>query len=216
MDEATRAEADKQFSIYPLRRYNKGQILLFSGENPVNCYYLVNGIIRKYDISYKGNEVIVGLFKPPYLLPVSWIVNKTPNKFYYDAAINIEVRIIPPEIAAKFVKSSSKIMFSFLKNIYSDNQILLGRMVHLMIGNARSRVLYELLAECHKFGKDVSSESCKIFVNESDLASQTGLSRETVSREIHKLSQKGLLTVGRNCILIKDHAKLEKLLEESI
>jgi DNA-binding GntR family transcriptional regulator len=46
-------------------------------------------------------------------------------------------------------------------------------------------------------------------MNESELATHTGLSRETINREMRKLIAEDLVSASRQGILIKDLAKLQ-------
>lgn len=214
MNKSVYAKANERFSRYTLRRYRKGQMLIFSNEEPKNIIYLVKGIVRKYEISYKGDEIIVELFKSPNILPLSWLLHQSPNRYYYDAATNIQVKLIPPDIALEFINSSKKILLDLLGSLHRDKDVMLGRMLHLMAGTAKSRLLYELIVECQKFGDKISDNSCNLQLNESDIAAQTGLSRETVSREIQKLGGKDVLEVKRNCIHVNDYSALVRKLEK--
>ena len=62
---------NQHFSQFPRREYPKGQILVFANENPDNIFYIVEGRVRKYDISYRGDEVIINIFKPPAPTPTN-------------------------------------------------------------------------------------------------------------------------------------------------
>ena len=58
------AIADKihqHFSTYPRREYPKGHILVFADESPDYIFYIVEGQVRKYDVSYRGDEVIINI-----------------------------------------------------------------------------------------------------------------------------------------------------------
>lgn len=62
------AIADKvhtELSRYPKRTYPKGQILVFADESPEYIFYIVKGHVRKYDVSYRGDEIVLNIFKPP-------------------------------------------------------------------------------------------------------------------------------------------------------
>jgi len=52
--------------------------------------------------------------------------------------------------------------------VYSGTDGLIGRLAHLMAGTARSRVLYELLIECRRFGQP-RGMGAAVALSESDL-----------------------------------------------
>jgi CRP-like cAMP-binding protein len=76
--------------------------------------------------------------------------------------------------------------------------------------------MYELLVECRRFGKQQAQGSYLLRTNESDLAARSGLSRETVSREMQKLKESGWVVLTNKGIEIADVAQLEKSLGEEI
>ncbi len=83
MTSAVSSKIDQFFRTYPQRSYPKGQILVFAGEEPEHVFYITKGRVRQYDVSYRGEEVIVNVFKPPAFFPMSWAINKTPNKYFF-------------------------------------------------------------------------------------------------------------------------------------
>lgn len=201
---------DEQFSRYPKRSYPKGQILVFADESPQHIFYITEGRVRKYDISYKGEDVIVNIFKPPAFFPMSWAINRTSNKYFYKTETETELHVVPVEAALEFVKNNPDVMFDLLSRIYKGMDGLLGRVVHLMSGSAKSRLLYELIIECRRFGTKNKDGSYTLDITEASLAARSGLSRETVSREMQKIKAAGLVRIHGKGIQIMDIAALEQ------
>jgi CRP/FNR family transcriptional regulator len=201
---------DEKFSKYPKRTYPKGQILLFADEDPEHVYYIVRGKVRQYDVSYRGDEVIVNMYKSPAFFPMSWAINRTANKYFFKTEEETEVHIVPADDALAFIKEHPDVMLDLLGRLYKGMDGLLGRIVHLMSGTAKSRLIYELIIECRRFGTQNDDGSYVLSASEADMGARAGLSRETVSREIHKLKAQGLVEIGRSGIKLPDLAKLEK------
>ena len=199
----------KHFSKYPLRTYPKGQILIFADEDPEHVFYIIKGKVRQYDVSYRGDEVIVNVFMPPAFFPMSWAINHGNNKYFFKTEENTELRIIPPKDALEFIKSNPDVMLDLLSRLYRGVDGLMGRMVHLMSGTANSRLLYELIIECRRLKQADASSGYTLTINEGGLAARSGLSRETISREIHKLKAVGLVKVTGKGITVNDLKKLE-------
>lgn len=194
---------EQHFTGFPKRSYPKGQILIFADENPEYIYYITKGNVRQYDTSYRGDEVIVNIFKPPSFFPMSWAINRTPNKYFYKTGADTELHIVPADEALSFVKENPDVLFDLLSRVYKGMDGLLGRVVHLMSGSAKSRLLYELIIECHRFGEQINDGSYTLEATEVELAARSGLSRETVSREMHKLKQERLVSVTKDGIRVK-------------
>jgi len=204
-------KSKKYFSTFPKRTYPKGQIIILAEEEPEAIYYIVDGKVRSYDLSYRGDEVVMNIFKPQSFFPMSWAINRTPNKYFYKTEEETTVHVIPAKVVVEFVQKNPEVMFDLLSRLYYGLDGLLGRMVHLMSGTARSRVLYELIIECRRFGVQTTN-GYELDVSEVDLAARSGLSRETVSREIGKLKQQNFLALKGGKVHITQFKKLEALL----
>lgn len=204
------------FTKYPKRTYPKGQILIFGGEDPEHIFYLVSGQVRNYDVSYRGDEVIVNTFKPYAFFPMSWAINRTPNLYFFKAETPVEVHVVPPDDAVDFVKNNPDVLFDLLARVYRGTDGLLGRIVHLMSGTAKSRLLYELILDCRRFGKQQDGDSYRLETTEIDLAARSGLSRETVNREMQKLKTNGWIKINRDHIAVASLAALESAIGTEI
>jgi CRP/FNR family transcriptional regulator, cyclic AMP receptor protein len=208
-------KVQQHFSRYPRRVYPKGQILIFADESPEYVFYIVKGRVREYDVSYRGDEAMVNLFKPLAFFPMSWAINRTPNKYFYKTEIETELHVVPIDAALDFLKANPDVMLDLLSRVYRGMDGLLGRIVHLMSGTAKSRLIYELLIECHRSGERADDGTYKLpGLNESDLAARAGLSRETVNRELRKIRQ--YVKVTPKNLVINDIAALEKALGTEI
>jgi CRP-like cAMP-binding protein len=145
MADDTQQKIHDFFSKFPARSYPKGQILIFADESPEHVFYIKNGKIRQYAITYRGDEVIVNIFKPPAFFPMSWAINHTDNEYFYKTEEPTELHVVPANEAIAFIKENPDVMFDLLSRVYRGLDGLLGRMVHLMSWSAKSRLMYELL-----------------------------------------------------------------------
>lgn len=215
MDSEILKKIDTFFSQYPRRSYPKDQIVIFSGESPEKIFHIISGKISQYDISYRGDEIIVNIFKSPAFFPMSWAINKAPNKYFFKADEDTIVCVAPPEDVVTFIKENPDVMFNLLSRLYNGVDGILARTVHLMTSSAKSRVMYELLVEASRFGKMRSDSSLELSLTEGDLASHAGLARETVSREMRYLKEKGIVEISNTSITIKNIEELKKQLGQS-
>jgi len=133
---------ERFFSNYPLKHYRKGELLILADEDPKHIFHLTTGQVREYDISEKGDEIVVNVFKPPAFFPMSWAINKTPNRYFFEAAADVTARLAPPDEALAFLKTNPDVMFDLLSRLYIGSNGLLRRMAHLMGGSARSRLIF--------------------------------------------------------------------------
>jgi CRP-like cAMP-binding protein len=200
------------FSKYPERRFSKGQLLLRPQETPAGVWYLVEGRVSQYDISSSGSEVVVNVFKPRAFFSMSWAINQTANQYFFEASTPVVVREAPAADAVAFLKANPDVTFELLSRVYRGADGLLRRMAHLMGGDARSRLVFELLNAAHRFGEPGDDGATVLPLSEGDLSKYSGLARETISRTLQKLKAEGLVRIENRCIVLPDLRALEAVL----
>lgn len=214
MNNSTFKDLDEFFSQYPLKQYHKGQILIYAGEDPVGIYYLVSGKVRKYDVSAYGNEVVLNVFTSSVFFPMSWAINKTSNRYFYEAITPIEARRAPVADVEQYLASHPTTTYNLLKQVYAGLEDTQRRVVHLMRGDARSRLLFELILEAQRSGELRKDGSYVILISANAFSQRAGLSRERISRELSKLTEpNGLLIREGRSIVIRNLRALEEELD---
>lgn len=212
MDEEVNAKVAAHFSSYPLRKYPKGQILIHAGDEPQHIFFITEGKVRQYDISYRGDEVVLNIFNVGAFFPMLWAMTSIPNRYFFSAENDVTVRVTPKNQVLEFLKSNPDVAMDLLRRVYIGMDGLLGRMAYQMVGSAQTRLLYELIIEFKRFGEEVSGGGLSVAVKEGDLAARTGLSRETISREMQKLIKQDLVALKTPRIVVSDLKKLENKL----
>jgi CRP-like cAMP-binding protein len=204
---------DTFYSRYPLKHYKKGHIFILPGEAVEHAYQLIEGKVKIYDVSYRGDEIIITNRIPPAIFPMSLVVNSAATRYIYEASTDITVRQAPTEDMRHFLDAHPPIVLELLSNLYSILDSVLERMVHYIASNAKNRLIYAIISECKEFGSLDEDNVYRIDVNEKELGSRAGLSRETVSREARALKRLKILEVHHNYMLIRNFSQLERYLE---
>lgn len=200
------------FSEYKTREYRKGQLIIYANEEPEGVSLLIEGIVEQYDITPEGNKITVNIFKPTAFFPMSWAINKTPNGYFYAAASDVKLKRADTDKTVNFLKANPDVMFDLLSRVYKGTDALLKRLVISARGMATNRLIFELLIEAYRFGEKLDDTRWIIKTKQLSLASRSGLARETVSRELHKLEKENFIALKKNGIEI-DVMKLEKKLD---
>ncbi|HSX02155.1 MAG TPA: Crp/Fnr family transcriptional regulator [Candidatus Saccharimonadia bacterium] len=203
------------FADFPRRQYQPGQILIQAQDNPEYVFYVVEGRIKQYDISERGDEVVLNTFKSPAFFPMSYAITKQPNEYFYEAEVETTAHIAPPAEVVAFIRANPDVMYDLLSRVYQGLDGLLGRLAHMMAGSARGRVLYELLIEGRRFGEE-RGHGVMLTLTETDLAIHAGLARETVSREIGKLKAEGLVSVIKNEMFVNSLDRLAEVVSKEL
>lgn len=215
MDNEVFDKVDQFFADYRTVVYEKGEIITQGGTQPDGVIYLIDGHVVQYDILPNGTEAIVNSYQPPAFLPMSWAINHSLNRFFFEAHTKVIAKQAPPEDVVAFIKNNPDIMFDLLSRLYRGTDGLLGRLTNLMSGSAQSRVQFELLNAALRFGDIAPDGSVTIPLTETDLARRSGLARETVSRALKQLKTTNAIAVkpGGGSIKVDNLEYLKELLD---
>lgn len=213
MKEEIAQKLDQFFSNYKRTTYKKGEILLRAGDEPSRIFYLKKGYIRQYIISRKGDELVVNVFKPGAFFPLALVLTDTPNDYFFEATSETEAWVAPKQDVVDFIKKEPEILYDTLTRVFRGTEGVLKRMIYMMAGNAHTRLLIELIIYAKRFAPG-EKENIPLTISEKELGAQAGMTRETVSREMRALKEKGLIISLNNSFVIKDLRTLEETLDE--
>lgn len=200
------------FEKYDLREYKKGQVFILNGETSDFTYYVISGRVKVYDVNYRGDEIILNVYKPPAIFPIFSLIDSAANKYIYEADTATTIRRAPTNEVKRLLESSPDTTLDLLKQTYSYLTSLLERQALLMAGSAKSRLIYELIIQCQHYSATDEAGNTILDIHEKDLAARAGLSRETVNREVGKLKRDNLIALDHHRIIIPDVYRLEQTL----
>ena len=206
IDKNTPLQVEKFFSRYPLRNYSKGDLLIWANHEPEGIFFIQSGRVRQFDIFENGHKVTVNTFHSGVFFPMASAINKKPNKYFFESLENTRVRLAPSQDVVDFIYRNPTIMMDLLGRVFGGIDGILQKMSYMMASDAKTRVIFELVTEYKR------NKRTLIKLNEVDLASQSGLARETVNRQIAKLKSNKLIELTTNGIIIKNLPLLENLL----
>lgn len=210
-------EYEQFLAQFPIKQYAKGEVLMSPDENPEHVFFLQTGKVSKYDVTKYGERVVMNVFTRPILFPLSWVLNRTINRYYYEAVLPVTVRCIPLLQAEAYLQSNPAVVYKFLQEVYAGLEDTQRRVVHLTRGTARSQLMFELLFEARRSGKLQKDGSCVITISATEIGQRAGLSRETISRELAKILRSDDLYRRRGrSIVIRDVEELDQKLRVSI
>lgn len=179
------------FAAYLERAYAKGELLLRPGDSGI-VYYIESGVVVQYDISERGEKLVVNTYKPGSFLYLPNLLGQSDINFFFEASEQVVARRAPSRDVAAFIAQQPGVAYDTLVRLTRGTDGLLRRMAGTMAGGAEARVLQELKLLQARF----PSAEGKVAITIVELAAQTGLARETVSRAVKKLRETGAVNVA--------------------
>lgn len=215
MQENVKAIVDQFFSNYPKRSFRSGEHLIFNGDQSESIFYITAGIVRQYVITATGDEITETIYRPPSFFPLG-------PAFYHEyrqasciAQTSVTAYIAPQKEVLAFLQREPDVLFDLVARLYRGMNGLLERIDQSLTGTALDRLVTVLGIQAKRFGEKNPQGAITVSLSQHELASLAGIARETVSRELKILQEKGVITYDHTTITINDLASLEALIETS-
>lgn len=199
-------------SFRPLK-YKKGEVILRGGETPQGICFVKSGFVKLSSISSDGDELTLVIYKEGEFFPVVWsFFGGTRGSIYsFETLTQAEIAKVPRQIFLDFISANQDVFMDITKHIITRFQSALRRMEFLTFGNAKAKIVSMILILGKDFGfLKAKGIEIQIPLTHKDIANLAGLTRETVSIELKKLSRRGYLAYDSKVIVIKNKRALEK------
>lgn len=203
------------FAAGRTERLSKGQGVYFAGDNVDKVFYITAGRIGQYNISKTGQKTVLNVFKKGAFIPLPYVVRNIPTPHFFEALTDCVVLVRSAQDTREFLRRNSDVVMEVLIRVYNGVDGLQQRMLLMASGDARARVALELHIIASRFGEKAANGWIIIPVTETELAATAGLSRETVSREVGKFKQAGIVGMQHNRLAVCNDQALIDIVAES-
>jgi CRP/FNR family transcriptional regulator len=202
------------FCKQPVEQLDAGRTLFFEGDPAKHLFELVEGVLRIFKIMADGRRVITGFLYPGDLVGVS-----LRNHYLYsaEAVTRTRLRRFSRKAFEETVSSSPELRPQLLARLCDEMAAAQDQMVLLSCKNAEERLCSFLLQQLQrKREQDRSSSVVDLPMTRLDIADYLGLTIETVSRTMTKLTNKGILgPAGRHSVAVIKVSTLAHLAGEA-
>lgn len=200
------------FAHYKSIRLKRHQQVIKPDEVLESIYYIKSGYIKQSTISKTGEEFIVNIYRPGSFFAISLALHHKKSSYSFETISDAELIKAPVQDIIGLLDTQPIIARELLGRITSGLNSLVSRMESLVFGSANQKVAAVLVQNAQRFGKkNGNSIIIELPLTHQQLASLTGLTRETVSIEMAKLKKIGVLNYKGKSITILNISALRSL-----
>ena len=177
-----------------LKRYPKGQTIIYQGERPQEVVILAKGYIKLYDIDKEGNEKILHIVGSGALVPLVFFSGGNSEvKWFYAALTDCDVYVFALEDMARAVRDNNELMLFLVRRFSNEVHELLARLSSMGKSTARMKVVAALkfLSQHNAAPRKNGWYRVDFPVNHQLLADMTGVTRESAAVIMKELVSKG-------------------------
>jgi CRP-like cAMP-binding protein len=197
--------------------YDRGRVLLHANEEPNYIYYINEGFVRVYTLNSRAEQFTHTVYNRGEIFPLFWVIDSPKRDVYFEALTDCSVFILPrSELQAK-LKSNAELSYQMIRQAINQYRLYTDRVENLEHKFASERLAYSLLFLASRFGEKRGNEIViKAPLTHHVLGSTINLSRESISRELDKLVQKGLIGYEGRLFVVKDFAALARQFKKPV
>lgn len=195
-----------------IEKYKKNEYIVTEGENFEGIGILLTGNASVTKENAAGSRIIVTMLEPSNMFGEIAAFSK--HKLWPATVVaqeNSTVMFLPPE---KIVSECEKLCFSHktlvnnMLRIVSDRALMLNKKLeYITIKSMRGKISCFLLDEYKRTG----TSTFMMPMNRNELADFLNVSRPSLSREMGRMKDEGLIDYHRSSIRIKDLESLKSM-----
>jgi CRP-like cAMP-binding protein len=195
-------------SNYTIKKYPKGNMVVFEGSKCEELGILLEGLLEAQALYPSGKLLTLTRLKPVEIFGEAILFSKM-NKFpaTIGAIKDSKIMFIKKEDLISCLTNCHKFMENFLELLSNKLLILNKKIKMLSLESIRKKIGNFLMEEHKKQGSNI----IKVSLSRKEMAEHMGIQRPSLSRELIKMRDSGIIDFNREVIIIKDMVALSKL-----
>jgi len=191
-------------AIVSAKRVNKGDVLFLQGDEATGFFILLLGRVRIYKVSLEGKEYTLHLINPGGMFAEAAIFKGTTFPANCSAVEDSIVAFLPKKAFLQLLGTSPGISLKMIGALSAFVREFNQQLADLSLREVPARLASYLLAQ----SETSSTGMVTLDITKSELASTLGTISETLSRNLKKLRELGVVEVDGKEITVLDPDRL--------
>lgn len=188
------------------RQMHKGEILFFLSEPGEVAYVVRSGVVSIVLSSPDGREMVINEMHPGEMFGELDLLTRKTRSASAVARSNGELLVIPLDVFLRLMDDEPRFVRLVLEFTAHRLQKTTKRLMALAFMDAQARLARSLLAL-----EEEERETGYVTISQEELASSSGLIRQTVAKALGEWRRNGWVLTGRGRIVVLNRKALEKL-----
>ncbi len=183
----------------------KGAVLFQQGEACAGFYMVHSGMVRLYKIAADGREHVIEVIRPGQSFAEAAVFADVPFPVHAETLENSRFLFFPKKPFLAFLEARPRCLFGMIASLSVRMHNLVVKVERLSLFDARQRVA--------GFFVDLTATSGngRLDVSKKTMASQLGLTPETLSRTLASLQADGMVALDGRQFRVTDESALSAL-----
>lgn len=191
---------------YKIDGYSKEDVIFIEDEECKNLSVILSGIIEIQKIDSTGKVLTVAAFEPREVFGELLIFSdRSRFPMTVMSKTNSIVLHINRDSVIKLCQAETHFLYAYLKMISEKAFILNKKLKEVTLKTIRQQIAEFILFQAKAQGSNI----VKIDMSKKEWADKIGVQRPSLSRELIKLKEEGIIDFNKDTVTIKDLEVLE-------
>lgn len=191
------------------RHYPAGQPVFAQGGDAREFYVLLKGKLKVTQVTEDGQQVIIRIVVPGDLFGIARALQRVDYPGTATAAVQSVVMAWPMSYWDTFVASDASLAVSAMQTVGQRLQESHARIREMATQEVERRVAHTVLRLVEQSGQpEPAGIRIDFPISKQDLAEMAGTTLHTVSRIMSGWQERGIVSTGRQKLLVRDHERL--------
>lgn len=202
------------FEQYPLITYEKEEKIIRPKELSNTVIYIKSGTSKISTFSSNGDEMTISYLNPESYGNIIFGLAPEENPYYIEAFTQVKAWRVSRNEYVEFAMKHPSIYIDLTTSLLRLIQDLYEQIAWLKLGNAYTKIAAAIFYLAKNLGeKEGTAITIPSRVTHQMIANLTGLTRETVSKQVKKLEENNLITHRDTHLIVNDPTKLRAEIE---
>lgn len=191
-----------------VKSFVKGEYIFSKGQEPEYMYILLDGALTVFSDDYNGKRELLASFKEEGVLFAEVYLYLRKKFYHFSAVADEDTKVLA--ISRDFFKhmmdlgDPGRIIIENYLNILSEKLYFFNQKIRILSAFSLRQKLARYLIE-----NSMGQQNFDLEFNREDLADYLATTRPSVSRELSKMEEEGLIEVNRSKVKILDLENLK-------
>jgi CRP/FNR family transcriptional regulator len=205
--ELTRSDLEILERVRATRNYAHGEIIYSPDDETIGLFCILEGKVEIYRVGRAGKEQVIRLAGPGDVIGYRSLLCGDHDGSYAEAIEYARICTIPKDAFLALMMRSPGFAARLMTLLSTELRTAEERIVELAHKPVRERVAEVLLMLRETYGLEEDQRTINVSMTRGELASIVGTAMESVSRQLSRFKQEGMIDlIGRRITILDERA----------
>lgn len=183
-----------------------GKVFMHAGQIITHVHLIREGAIHSYRVGQRGHTITHTFYGPGDVFPVAGVRQVDAVATNFEPLVDTKLYRLPRATFTRLCQENNLASYELAVQVTEQYNHYVQRVGNLQYTNAYDRVVYFLLLMAQRFGQPGDENAIEIALPLTHylIASTVNVARETASRSMKRLTQKGIVQKRTKRYVISD------------